>query len=134
MFGPVLYNDKPIEDFVACKSCEKVYIFRSSDGIQTLRKHRCTSSNSGSLAKPNAKCNFDWKQAGFTSTQKNIIPNTEIIELNRKVALMCAVDFRPFSECNGKGFELVAQKLVDNGAKYDSVDAKALFNDPTTIS
>ena len=58
---------------------------------------------------------------------------TEIIELHRNVALKCVNDSRLFSVRNWEEFELLAQNFVETRAKYGSVDAKALFDDPTTI-
>jgi len=47
---------------------------------------------------------------------------------------MSAVDFRPLSIAKGEGFQVLAQMLIDIGAKHGSVDVKTLFNDPTTYS
>ena len=140
LFGTVIHGDDVIKDFVACKSCKKVYSFKPTDGTQSLRKHSCSVGPSGPAAKKarieESKA-FNWSAAGFSKTvtpKVLTVPKETKAELNRKTVLMCALDFRPFNISKGDGFQILAQKLVDIGAKFGNVDVKTLFNDRTTYS
>jgi hypothetical protein len=136
LFGAVERQDEIIANFVACKACKKVYTFKPSDGTQTLRKHSCDEGNSG----PSAKCmpkkeskNFDWGAAGFSKRIKDI-PETAKADLNRTTVIAAAMDFRPLGFATGDGFQLLAQNLVDLGARFGSFKVATLFNNPTTYS
>ena len=48
--------------------------------------------------------------------------------------LTCARDSRPFSISKCDVFQILAQKLVDIGAKFGNVDVQTLFNYRTTYS
>ena len=137
LFGKVTRGDEVIKDFVACKSCKKVYAFKPSDGTQSLRKHSCDTGPSGPAAKKariQEPTSFNWNAAGFSKAKIATVPKETKTELNKKTVLMCALDFRPLSVAAGDGFQIVAQKLVDIGAKFGNVDVKTLFKDRTTYS
>jgi len=131
-----------VNDFVACKACKKVYSFKAADGTQTLRKHSCGAGPSGPIAKtahPQQKGpGFDWAAAGFAKSaavkRVTTVPESTITNLNRKTVLAAAIDFRPLSFAQCSGFQMLAQELVDIGAKHGSVDVSTLFNDPTAYS
>ena len=140
LFGAVEREHEVIANFVACKACKKVYTFKSSDGTQTLKKHSCDEGNSG----PAAKCmpkestekeskDFDWGAAGF-STQTKVIPETAKTDLSRTTVIAAAMDFRPLGFAKGDGCQLLAQNLVDLGARYGSFRVATVFNNPTTYS
>src|SRR6218665_1891751 len=72
LFGRISHRDGFIKDFVACKACKKVYVFKASDGTQTLRKHSCDIGQSGPAAKRTQiepkMPPFNWNTAGFTKS------------------------------------------------------------------
>lgn len=137
LFGVIKRNNELIRNFVACKACKRVYVYKPSDGTQTLRKHSCDAGNSGPVAKTMAKTEkskvYDWKSAGFSKQSKIVSASTKT-DLNRTAVLAAAIDFRPLGFAKGEGFQLLAQKLVDIGAQYGSIEVATLFNDPTTYS
>ena len=137
LFGAIEREEKVIPNFVACKACKKIYAFKPSDGMQTLRKHSCDEGNSGpaakSLPKKSKAEGFDWGSAGFSRHSKEISA-TGKTDLNRMAVIAAAMDFRPLGFAKGDGFQLLAQKLVDVGAQYGSVDVSKLFDEPTTYS
>ena len=49
--------------------------------------------------------------------------------VNRDIVKWCAVDFRPLSAACSSSFGKVAQRFVDLGAKFGSVDAKSIILD-----
>jgi hypothetical protein len=138
IFGNIEYDHSIVKGYVACKACRKVYSYQSADGTQTLRKHRCEKGESGPKAKsatPQQHKGYNWSLAGFSkSASKNIIPQSTKDELNRKVVIACALDYRPLSFACCEGFQLLAQSLIDIGAKYPDADAKTLFNNQSTYS
>lgn len=62
------------------------------------------------------------------------LPESTIVDLNKKAVIMSAIDFRPLSFAKCEGFQMLAQALVDIGAKHGTVDIKTCFKDPTTYS
>jgi hypothetical protein len=138
IFGKVCNGDTIVKGYVACKACNKVYVYNPSDGTQTLRRHRCDKGSSGPKAKTNlsssTQSTFNWKSAGFSKVSKDEVPAATKIELNRTAVLACALDFRPLSFVKCDGFQLLAQSLIDIGAKYPNAEAKQLFNTHSTYS
>ena len=119
--------------------CLQVYAFRPCDGTQTLRKHECNSGLSGPLAKQKSgtiKSDniLKWSRSVETGSKTKKVPTALCERLNKKVEMMCALDFRPLSIAQSSGFQEVAQSLIDIGASHGSVDARTLFNDRTTYS
>jgi hypothetical protein len=51
IFGKACNGDTIVKGYVACKACNKVYVYNPSDGTQTLRRHRCDKGSSGPKAK-----------------------------------------------------------------------------------
>lgn len=51
------------------------------------------------------------------------MPKSVITDLNRKVVIEAAVDCRPLNWGKCDGFQVVAQTLIDIGAKYGSIQA-----------
>jgi len=87
LFGRISHRDGFIKDFVACKACKKVYVFRASDGTQTLRKHSCDIGQSGPAAKRTRiepkMPPFNWNTAGFTksaSPKVTTVPKATVAE------------------------------------------------------
>lgn len=139
LFGKISDGQALVSGFVACKACKKVYVYQPSDGTQTLRRHQCDKGQSGPKAKkglPLTKqsTSFNWSSAGFSKVVKDTVPASTKIELNRTAVLACALDYRPLSFVKCEGFQLLAQSLIEIGAKYPTVDAKTLFNSHSTYS
>jgi len=136
-----MHSNEAVKDVVACRACKKVYAYKPADGTQTLRRHKCGVGTSGPLAKtilpeqPGPK--FDWNSAGFSkSTVKktNYVPSSAVDDLNKKTVLAAAIDFRPLSFAQCPGFQMLAQELLDIGAKHGPVAVSSLFKDPTSYS
>lgn len=92
-----------IAGFVACLRCKMVYTHKSSDGTRTLLAHRASCSNSSASAS-RRNLNLDqkkndvmWSNAGFKQQkeEKTKVMAADKEELNRKVVLWSALDYRP---------------------------------------
>lgn len=137
LFGKLSDSDGDVKGFVACRACKKVYVHQPTDGTQTLRKHQCEKGQSGPLARlPHTKqhTSFDWSSAGFCKTKETPVPKANKVDLNRTAVLACALDYRPLTFVKCQGFQLLAQSLIDIGAKYPKANAKTLFNCHDTYS
>jgi len=59
------------------------------------------------------------------------VPSSAVDALNKTTVLAAAIDFRPLSFAKYPGFQMLAQKLVDTGAKHWSVAVSSLCKDST---
>lgn len=55
-------------------------------------------------------------------------------EMSKLGALCIAKDLKPYNFMEGNGFELLAQNLINIGAKFGNIDAKQLLPNAVTIS
>ena len=62
------------------------------------------------------------------------MPTDAVHNVNRDIVKWCAVDFRPLSAACSSSFGKVAQRFVDLGAKFGSVDAKSIILDSSRFS
>lgn len=124
-----------MKGFVACKACKKAYVYHPSDGTQTLRRHQCDKGASGPKAKkilplPKQSQPFNWASVGFSKTVTDEVPESTKCEVNRTAVLAYALDYRSLSFVKCEGFQLIAQSLIEVGAKYPNADAKKVIQQP----
>jgi hypothetical protein len=76
---------------------------------------------------------FEWGAAEF-STHTKVIPETAKTDLNRTTVIAAAIDFCRLGFAKDDGCQLLAQNLVDLGARYGSFRVATVIIDPTTYS
>ena len=125
-FKNILFDKQAVNGFVACGFCCKVYIWKAQDGTQTLRLHKCPTKTQ--VVTPKIK-------DAFLKSSESCISPKDKEALNETVVLMAATDLRPLSFTSGTGFQNLAQKLIELGAKYGkNTDVKTVFLDPSRYS
>jgi hypothetical protein len=94
---------------------------------QTAHRHFDDKGASDPKAKKSLQLekqsSFNWSSAGFSKVVKKEVPASTRSELGRTAVLACALDYRPLSFVWCEGFQLLAQPLIETGAKYPHADA-----------
>jgi len=102
-FG-IVYDRNSIKlDYATCKSCKKVYTFKTSTDTVTISKHKCPVPASEVAA---AKLFF----------KKRIITKQEKETMTVATADYCAIDMRPFKSLSGLGVKALIQTTLDIGS------------------
>ena len=123
----LLFVDGKQVKYVKCNSCTTIYSWTSALGTRALNRHLpCTGPKA--RGKPKATCtgpldNFLIKK----------IPASEEAKLNRKIVTGLALDLRPLSSVSNEGFLMMAQALVDFGAKHGHVKIAEKIQHRTTM-
>jgi hypothetical protein len=121
-FG-IIYDHSNIKlDYAACKSCNKVYTFKTSTGTTTISKHKCPIPASEVAA---AKVYF----------KKHIITKQEKETMTAAAVDYCAIDMRPFESLSGLGLKVLIQTALDIGSSsIGRVTIDELLTNPATVS
>ncbi|KAL2651486.1 hypothetical protein R1flu_019614 [Riccia fluitans] len=121
-FG-IVYNLSNVKlDYAACKSCNKVYTFKTSTGTAMISKHKCRVLASEVTC---AKVFF----------KKHIITKQEKEMIMVAAADYCATDMHPFESLSGLGLKALIQIALDIGSSSASqVTVDELLANLTTIS
>jgi len=91
-FG-IIYDRNNVKlDYATCKSCNKVYTFKTSTGTATISKHKCLVPASEVAA---AKVFF----------KKHIVTKQEKETMTVAAADYCATDMHPFESLSGLGLK-----------------------------
>lgn len=117
VFKPIVDGEGKYVNFVSCSLCSEVYAYvKGSSGTSHISRHPCVSN----------------KQASCVEEKRLPKPAQDIIV--EKCVAMCARDLRSYGTIGGKGFIDLAQTLIDTGATYGKVSAKAVLPHPSTVS
>jgi len=93
-FG-IIYDRNNVKlNYAACKSCNKVYTFKTSTGTTTISKHKCPIPASEVVT---AKVFF----------KKHIVTKQEKETMTAVAADYCTTDMRPFESLNGLGLKVL---------------------------
>jgi len=121
-FGIVYDRSNVKLDYAACKSCNKVYTFKTSTGTATISKHKCPVPTSKVAA---AKVFF----------KKHIITKQVKETMTAATVDYCATDMRPFESLNGSGLKAFIQTALDIGSSSTGrVTIDELLTNPTIVS
>ncbi len=121
-FGIVYDRNNVKLDYATCKSCNKVYTFKTSTGTVTISKHKCPVPASEVAA---AKVFF----------KKHIVTKQEKETITTVAADYCATDMRPFESLSGLGLKALIQTTLDIGSSSTGrVTIDELLANPTTVS
>jgi hypothetical protein len=102
-FGIVYDRNNVKLDYAACKSCNKVYTFKTSTGMATISKHKCHVPASEVAA---AKVFF----------KKHIITKQEKETMTVAAADYCMTNMRPFESLSGLGLKALIKTALDIGS------------------
>lgn len=121
-FGIVYDRSNVKLDYVACKSCNKVYTFKTTIGTATISKHKCLV-----LASEVA--------AAKVFLKKHIVTKQEKEMMTVMAADYCTTDMRPFESLSGLGLKALIQTALDIGSNNTGqVTIDELLANPTTVS
>jgi len=121
-FGIVYDRSNVKLDYATCKSCNKVYTFKTTTGMATISKHKCPVLTSEVVA---AKVFF----------KKHIVTKQEKEMMTVTAADYCATDMRPFESLSGLGFKALIQTTLDIGSSSTGrVTIDELLANPRTVS
>ncbi len=122
-FYEVVNQDESNAGYVICKSCEAVYVHDSHrTGTSNMVHHIC--------AKPQTSTNT---LTSFVCHDPRKVPQDVKSRLTDACVDLCTIDMCPFDIVSGKGFQQVAQMLIDSGAKCGVVDAGAILPHRQTV-
>ncbi|GAU94693.1 hypothetical protein RvY_06418 [Ramazzottius varieornatus] len=109
-------------DFVACKNCTQVYTFSIKTGTTSLLHHsaKCKEKAAGSIQR--------YLKVGVTTEEKQL--------MSEALAKFCALDSQAFRVCEGKGFELMIDTVLEIAKKHKGAPfpARELLPSATTVS
>jgi hypothetical protein len=119
----IVYDRSNVKlDYVACKSCNKVYTFKTSTGTTTISKHKCHVPASEVAA---TKVFF----------KKHIVTKQEKEMMTATAVDYCATDMRPFESLSGLGLKALIQTTLDIGSSSTGrVTIDELFANLMTVS
>jgi len=121
-FGIVYDRSNVKLDYVACKSCNKVYTFKTNTSTATISKHKCPVPASEVAA---AKVFF----------KKHIVTKQEKEMMTTATTDYCTTDMRPFESLSGLGLKALIQMTLDIGSSSTGrVTIDKLLTNPTTVS
>jgi hypothetical protein len=121
-FGIVYDRSNVKLDYVACKSCNKVYTFKTSTGTATISKHKCLIPASEVAA---AKVFF----------KKHIVTKQEKETMTVVAADYCTTDMRSFESLSGLGLKALIQMTLDiESSSTGQVIIDELFANSTTVN
>jgi hypothetical protein len=102
-FG-IVYNRNNIKlDYAPCKSCNKVYTFKTTTGTATISKHKCHV-----FASKVAVTKVFFKKHIVTKQEKEMMTVTAVGYR--------ATDMRPFESLSGLGLKELIQMVLDIGS------------------
>ncbi|CAG7730532.1 unnamed protein product [Allacma fusca] len=118
----VVVVDSIAVDFVKCNKCNDIFFWRTRQGTSTLRRHQCKS-------KPPPFT------APLTTFMKKTtpVPESERVNLNKKIVLGLAKDLRPLQTVQGPGFKMIAQQLINYGSKHGSKNVHDVIYDRSVL-
>ncbi len=121
-FG-IVYDCSNVKlDYAACKSCNKVYTFKTSTGTAMISKHKCPIPAFEVAA---AKVFF----------KKHIITKQEKETMTASAINYCATDMRSFESLSGLGLKALIQTVLDIGSSSTGrITINELLANPTTFS
>ncbi len=121
-FGIVYDRNNVKLDYAACKSCNKVYTFKTSTGTTTISKHKCPVPT--------------FEVAATKVFFKNHIVTKQEKETMTVAAVdYCATDMRPFESLNRLGLKALIQMTLDIGSSSTGrVTIDELLTNPMTAS
>jgi hypothetical protein len=121
-FGIVYDRGNVKLDYAACKSCNKVYTFKTTTGTATISKHKCRV-----LASEVAAVKVFFKKHIITKQEKEMMTVT--------AANYYATDMRPFESLSGLGLKALIQTALDIGSSSTGrVTIDELLTNLTTVS
>jgi len=121
-FGIVYDRNNVTLDYAACKSCNKVYTFKTNTGTATISKHKCHV-----LASEVATAKVFFK--------KHIVTKQEKETMTAAAADYCTIDMRSFESLSGLGLKALIQTTFDIGSSsIGRVTIDELLANPTTVS
>lgn len=117
-------------NFVECVHCKKILSYNSKSGTSHLLRHNCQKILTENENPSPKITNFFQKKSSCDNKTISAIKK----DLTVTLVQYCAGDLRPFESVSGSGFELLANKFIEIGTKYGTIEAKKIIPDPTTIS
>ncbi len=122
VFGIVYDRSNVKLDYATCKSCNKVYTFKTNTDTATISKHKCPVPTSEVAA---AKVFF----------KKHIVTKQKKETMTVVAADYCAIDMCSFEFLSGLGLKVLIQIALDIGSSNTGrVTIDKLFANPTTIN
>jgi len=122
VFGIVYDRSNVKLDYAACKSCNKVYTFKTSTNTTTISKHKCPVPASEVAA---AKVFF----------KKHIVTKQEKETMTVVAADYCTTDMRLFESLSGLGLKALIQTKLDiRSSSTGQITIDELLTNPTTVS
>jgi len=121
-FGIVYDRSNVKLDYATCKSCNKVYTFKTNTGTATISKHKCPVPTSEVAA---TKVFF----------KKHIVTKQEKETMTIVAADYCTTDMPLFEFLSGLGLKVLIQTALDIGSSSTGrVTIDKLLTNPTTIN
>jgi len=128
-FKIVNVDKKPV-DYVKCISCPAVYAWHTTTGTTALNRHKCSDV----AIVPKRACGFSKDQPQITSFTSRKLSLQDSDKLNETIVIGLAKDLRPLNSVEGEGFQLIAQNLINLGAKYGKINVKDCISHRTTLT
>lgn len=117
--------------YVQCSICKQILSYNAKGGTSRLLRHDCQKIIKEDTITATPKVtNFFVKKNQVSVKVTNEIKK----DLTECLVDYCAIDLRSFESVAGIGFELVANKFLQIGAKHGAVEANKIIPDPTTVS
>ena len=101
--------------FVKCKHCDSVFTLTPNSGTNSLNRH---------LPCDPTKRHVSFSTRPITAFVEKQVPDKAARQLNSTIVTGLALDLKPLGSVQQKGFRMMAQALVDFGAKFGAVDIK----------
>lgn len=121
-FETLAVDGNPVP-FVACKSCRIVYTYNKKDGVSSIANHRCGPMKGQQSIRSFARTQP--KAADVTACKRR---------LTDAAVQFCALDQRPYAIVEGKGFQIMAQALMDVRRDIGSVDVASVLPSAVTVA
>jgi hypothetical protein len=120
-FKRVLFEKKKT-NFITCIKCEELITHKKFSGTAPIVSHKCKIEN----------------QPKVDTFFKKQVPNINFNEIKKQltdsIVKCCALDMRSFSFIEGEGFKLLAQNLIEVGAKFGRLKVGSIIPTAQTVS
>lgn len=117
----VIFVDGQQQEFVLCNDCQCVTSWKSFN-TSTLQRHKCGKSGAASGT-----------QMILEQFKKSQVPKQAISQLNKAITVGLAADLRPLSSIERRGFQYIAQELINFGARHGFQKVSSVLQTRNTL-
>lgn len=118
----VICVDRHEQEFVLCNDCQGVTSWKSFN-TSTLHRHKCGTKSGAASG----------KQMVLEQFKKSVVPKQAITQLNKAITVGLAVDLRPLSAIERRGFQYMAQELINFGARHGFQKVSSVLQTRNTL-